>query len=1572
MSINNNVIKFTLILFLFTIFASTASALHTSTAELQPEWSPAGEPVNYTVTFCNDGTSTHDVDEVRIYRNMSYTNFVCDDKAGWEKYFISAKQACQYVAIDSSSGNYISPGECEDFTFSATTPQSGCEFTWDFETRDLTFPNTGSIQYLSDTTSVDDMKPMLIKTLGDPKIQNEETWITQQTPIHIEAYDQGECGISGLNYCEYRYDVDGVEVLPWTQIQWQKVQLGQPPHYHYTFNYQEDSNHYLEIRCYDIAGNMAYHEQWEKVDDTPPVTTKQFTGPQKIDGLVEWIDGITTVTLNPTDPDPTTYDCNIGVDKTWYRNDWYVEGEGTAGCYDPQNYCNEQWYSIVSPYTMEEYPGCIDYWQEQCLEAGSHGSTEWFDCMDYWLYEDCSITNWKLYRGNPIQKEEESCHIMSFFSVDYLGNKEDLNMNCFFVDKTPPMVIKDNGNAIPGTGEKMFVTDDNPNGDFHWITTEMPVTFTCDDSWGKEAPHPSGDEELCYKVSYDYPEWDYITEDYCSTELNKDGYCCVPATVKDPFEFYFNEESMHNLEYYCIDAVEKKSDVHVQYYKVDDTPPLIEKYMIGDYNGDCPYGTDLEHGDCFVADNGSSGVEIYAYDPEPHPVGVDVEKCRYALWWHTTEQECYDAGYNEYDPINGRCAVEAGSIDGSQEIFFQEDSTHDLVIYCYDRLGNLAQDEEVFLVDSTPPVTTKWYEGPQYPNPILEGETPYPHWINSSTLVHLEAEDEKVGVGKIYWRNTLVDNIYCFTEFSGCQNAEGLGLFQEYLEPFNKPEESCHLIEYYAVDKLGNEEQIKKQCVFVDNTEPIVSKTVGDPKVECGGTIVLDFEDLPGQGQLPSNYAGLTWSPDWWHYDWPQPPYTPHSGVVILYDFDPNAYIIFPQPTTFEGAWFAGGYNPDYFVMDDFTYKTGGNAECDYYVTQQTPIYLNCEDTGNHPVNNVKAFYRTYFCDQEPPAEWTEYPIDTIYFGEDSCHKLDYYCEDALGNKTDTYTETDFVDSVAPDINKIIIGPQYGQCPPRPDSDDECYIDTATEIHVNAIDPESHPVNDVTCNWSYEVIDDDKSDGEQGVKPPFIIKLPEESRHALYIECWDALGNRARDYEEFIVDKTPPVTTKRYGEPFYPNQISDWISSLTPIYFSAYDPEPHPSGVKATYYRISLVDDTYCDGINEDKNYDLSCEDAPTPDSFFDVFIELSPPTIPEESCHLIEYYSVDNVDKTEEPKRQCVFVDNTAPIPDKNVGEPKSKWDGSDSVYYPEETEYCWATENGIECWKITLLTPVKLGCVDQAPHPVDNEGVCFRVEWDKEDMTENYCEQYQGDMKENGFCCVNKEIEFMFNKTSEHELEYYCVDALGNSNEQNLDVEKFKVEDTKFEIQINKKWNLISVPVVLLDDDPEVVFSNISECIESVWAYDGESEEWYVFTPNDAPDNLESITPGWGYWVLGKDDCTLVIGGSLMNPGPTPQASKKIVSGWNLIGYYGADGMEGYYGPYGNGGQSYCELYSLGEDLWDKEFTGLWTYWEPDNPNQWKPLSRYNNMDPGAGYWLATPQEGLYTSSTDCGWWD
>ena len=446
-------------------------------------------------------------------------------------------------------------------------------------------------------------------------------------------------------------------------------------------------------------------------------------------------------------------------------------------------------------------------------------------------------------------------------------------------------------------------------------------------------------------------------------------------------------------------------------------------------------------------------------------------------------------------------------------------------------------------------------------------------------------------------------------------------------------------------------------------------------------------------------------------------------------------------------------------------------------------------------------------------------------------------------------------------------------------------------------------------------------------------------------------------------DNVTPQTNKTYGEPFFSNGTSEWINSSTLITLNATDNEfICPAGLFGTFYRTTLVGDINC--LNNEV-----CQETNGSGGWN---FYTGPFSIGEESCHLIEFFSNDTAGNMEKVNKQCVFVDNSAPEPNKTVSEPKEQWDGQDAQFY-DIADKCWASENGIECWKVTTLTQVKLDCSDPEPHPVNHEQVCFNVNFDGEDITGKYCEGFESGEMQNGFCCVlgqEAPVAIHFTEESEHNLQFYCVDKLGNKGP--IDEEKFKVEGDNFEIWINKKWNLISVPFVLLNSSPELVFEDVAEEVKAVWTYEGNT--WFVFTPDGIEnDNLESIQPGAGYWVLANNMTMLTIGGTLFSPVITPP-SKEIGAGWNLIGYYGNEDGDGnpilvYHGPDGNGKQAICSLGSLVDTVFGHpKWNSLLTYWEPFNPDPWVELGFFDNMDPGAGYWLEIDKDESYSFSTTC----
>jgi len=1186
--------------------------------------------------------------------------------------------------------------------------------------------------------------------------------------------------------------------------------------------FTEDSFHILLIGCEDALGNLNVDVELFLVDSEPPETNKTFGEPfvegwfpkecmVRVEGepepqvihctWAEWINSSTPITFEAEDE-------KVGVDKIWYKNILYSGDLTNNPCAHPE---------LCTPFRIDYPKECIDEVQYNCTEIEGHTpyTEDWYNCVEQEAFAHCcGGWDWKLYKDEPIYKEEESCHQLYYFSVDHLGNVEPVNVNCFFVDNTSPVVDK-------------VIGYPKVEGDPNYISGKTPINLTC---WDDE-PHPVDHVSLWYRyrVSDDCVYWGDWTDWTDPIPVpNGDNSYKVVKTI------YFPEDSCHELEYYCVDGLGNKGPVHSEIDIVDNQPPEITKTVVGPQI-DCP---DID------------------------PV---IEECyKWDCLMHNDEMDHKDfeatIRYGQNNPGTGGWELAIKNPDAGEEE--------------YGHFG--------------------WTSG---------NYVPFTFSYDAATgLVTLE-------VGSGGSKQTLT---YQYND----------GMAFEYIAIVAKGQES------------GNRDTHVRN---IDINGVSVPDVLADNDYD-GVRVFLSYPDLQS-GFTMTGEVALSWD-------------TPPGG--------------------------SGSEIPGFQIFAMNTYK-------------------------------------------------------------------------------------------------------------------DCYqIDGVTETYIDVVDPEPHPVGLEECYWWYYLKNETGKYRfpSSGVYWSFPITFPEESRHELHIKCKDLLENEVEDIEVFIVDKTPPKIDKDYGCPSYSEEICvewgeddfcvkkggycpkpcvkretvEWISGDTKIKISVEDDGPHKSGIKETKYRYHIVDDDYCWGI-------LDCEDATTDEDW----ITMSDPTYEEfyitnDSCHLIEIFSKDNVDKNTTHK-QCVFVDNTGPEPLKTVGEPKDEWHPGEpgepeSYFYPWIDEYCWNETKGeemIECWEATTLTPIIMDCDDswngQDPHPVGEKKICFKVEMDGEDVTREYCRKYGGNYhKKEGYCCrwlgpmlatdvIENDVEFFgyhdkcdevqeiecykgrkifyFLEETEHNLKYYCIDKLWNKGP--VDEEKFKIEGNKFEIPLFKKWNLISVPFVLLDDNPETVFSkiffdgelveNISDYIDSVWTYDPDNgicaNDWCVWKPG-LGGTLDDVKPGWGYWVLVTDkpeeECRrrpkcfwykdneeplwMVIGGSLFSPAVTPP-SRDLQKGWNLIGYYGINWEEYDWGDFDfmcgdkyrwpdkwlYGDKVYCALNSLidtqeGFPRW----SSLWSYINCGNHNtNWMGLNACINPSPfvaqdrmyaGRGYWLELDVPDIYAPATNCIW--
>jgi cysteine-rich repeat protein len=967
----------------------------------------------------------------------------------------------------------------------------------------------------------------------------------------------------------------------------------------------EDGTHYIAIRGKDSVENWGKISQWKYnisfIRDTMAPVTEKELIPFKND------------LVNCYGPEPSEADVA-------------AKGALTNGCsYVKQGTQITLTATDPDPQQTEEFAGNVIIYYKVWWKNETGDS--WTLDQEGQSAVDQPVT---------IILNKDSYHLIEYWSKDLCGWEETHHFELDIVDTAAPVTVKT-------ISTPKVAGDNNP---INWyITDDTQIELTCTDN----GPHPSDHVILNWAVYYTQGECMPASADWgtpVSSGSEPGGHKIITGL----------SDSCHKIVYHCVDALGNAETEKIEIDAVDNQAPSLVKTIVGPSYGACLPQSPSDV--CFI--DGVTKIHVVSVDPEPHP--VDSVTCD---WDYTVTDGVKNTTW--YD------LQQHANVVPPFDINFPEESTHVLTITCRDALGNSVTDVETFQVDKTPPTTTKTYGTPYV---TYDGK----EWITSSTPITLTVEDtgiHKSGIKETKYRVTKVADDDCASA-TACNAAVGTGSWNTYSEtPFTIGAPSCHLIEFYSVDNVDKKEVTKRQCVYVENTAPLSSKLLTGQQHACE----------------TSENLGIT--------------------------------------------------------------------DCSY-ITQNTDVTLSCTDIAPHPVDQVKIYYKIDW-KQNAGEEWTEgsWVEDgsqvTFKYGKDSYHKLTWYCVDSLGNtETPSHVELDIVDTQEPNIVETIDGPHSGECRLPQLTGDVCYLDGVTKIHVVSEDLTPHPVDHVTCDWDYTVTDGVKNttwyDLQQhaNVVPPFDINFPEESTHVLTITCKDALGNSVTDVETFQVDKTAPTTTKTYGTPRYPDDAlhAQWINFSTPITLTVDDTGTHKSGIKETKYRVSLVNDNYCL-----SQYD--CQNAVGSGNFL---LYTNPFTIGQESCHLIEYYSVDNVEKTEVTKKQCVFVENKAPVSQKTLGDPKHECTTEEKALY------------GIDdCEYITRNTQITLSCTDQQPHPSGVYLLHYTTEW-KQNWNDAWLPIRTGT---SGSDIVFSYSELTGHEDSFHRLTWYCVDELGQKEADHVELD-------------------------------------------------------------------------------------------------------------------------------------------------------------------------------------------------------
>gem|GEM_PF-2996567 len=316
--------------------------------------------------------------------------------------------------------------------------------------------------------------------------------------------------------------------------------------------------------------------------------------------------------------------------------------------------------------------------------------------------------------------------------------------------------------------------------------------------------------------------------------------------------------------------------------------------------------------------------------------------------------------------------------------------------------------------EDEPPETIKEYGQPFYTNGIDD-------WITTSTPIWLNATDYPISAP-----SGVLHTFYRILKWNaGSWDAEIDWTI--YTGPFTVPSECKHKIEFYSVDNCCNQEEIKNQIVYVDDTPPCSwLKVTDDPDRYVCHVSTITIESLDGGGPCAVGSYTLHCYINGDHYK------TVHNHKISfqfneLYGFtEDGRYVV--EYWAVDNLGNEESHNTESFFLDttppDTEYSfIGPNRWVNYHwqIEPTTKIVLNATDSG---AGVDYTLYRLGYSDEG--GDWETYTGPFIPDNEN----IFYASVDKVGNHENlVHLHVEIVDSITnkpPNIPEKPDGQNYG------------------------------------------------------------------------------------------------------------------------------------------------------------------------------------------------------------------------------------------------------------------------------------------------------------------------------------------------------------------------------------------------------------------------------------------------------------------------------------------------------------------------------------------------------------------
>lgn len=415
-----------------------------------------------------------------------------------------------------------------------------------------------------------------------------------------------------------------------------------------------------------------------------------------------------------------------------------------------------------------------------------------------------------------------------------------------------------------------------------------------------------------------------------------------------------------------------------------------------------------------------------------------------------------------------------------------------------------------------------------------------------SKIVFSEAKKYKIE-GKIYYGPNLKMELASEDEMSGLNSifyALESGTFTKFDGKINLDVEKEYTIQYYALDNVGNVEEMNNVSIVVDKSSPETSLSVIGDKIDNVINSNTEFQ-LEGSDQLTGVKVTKFAIDD--------NPYQTYSGNISISDLSDGEHTLsYYSEDMVENKELVKKH---VFFLDKISPYAKSNITGEKF--QSNKLYLSKESTIDFSAVDNKAGVQTIFYSVNG-GDPNEYEDQLGGLKKEGLTKVKYYAVDKLGNSSeDNAQEIEvYYDVQSPIMMVTYEGPKFF-------TRDTLYVGPKTSLVSKADDNESG-----VYSHSYKILNT-ASPISKEYKDPF--QITKAGYHKIEFTSFDNVKNVAKKEVEIVVDNNGPelnyqLSLPKIGETQFDGIDYMVIQDYTKIYFSAND---KLTGIDEIYYQIN-------------------------------------------------------------------------------------------------------------------------------------------------------------------------------------------------------------------------------------------------------------------------------------------------------------------------------------------------------------------------------------------------------------------